>query len=397
MVTQVQTSFMKSETSNKTSGHFEQTHPRHLTSIFSNFISHDVRNESWELLLDLAQRAEQVREVCRTRQFPGMITGLFQHEPSRVTYCFLPKVGCTFWIRVFSYLHNYTGDSDSVHSPWELSRLKIHNNPHSHGVSWSQVENQARNFLRFMFVRHPFSRLWSAYLDKLYLPDFWLEMGVPAVKILRGGNASILAQRCGHDVSFREFVEFSLTVREPHWEPIYLRCDPCQFQPSVVGKMETFARDSMFVLRRMGLEWVLEGVDKRKQEEKELTTLIDYNFEIIHSRAFFQGCVDDIKLSVLLWKTFQMNGYIHRNVQIGSRLSSPGSFTVENFKNHVIDVFRASARMQGELKKQKHDFLQEAFQTLPGELLQKVKLKYKPDMLYFGFTDNNYWCCRKLN
>lgn len=30
-------------------------------------------------------------------------------------------------------------------------------------------------------------------------------------------------------------------------------------------------------------------------------------------------------------------------------------------------------------------------------MLQKVKLTYKPDMLYFGFTDNNYYCCRKRN
>ena len=41
------------------------------------------------------------------------------------------------------------------------------------------------DILRFMVTREPFSRLRSAYLDKLVLPDFWLLLGRNIIKNLR--------------------------------------------------------------------------------------------------------------------------------------------------------------------------------------------------------------------
>ncbi|XP_070182314.1 carbohydrate sulfotransferase 8-like [Littorina saxatilis] len=360
------------------------------------FRTRDLSGEDPELLNELYERARRADEVCRQDHAgnkQGRVTGLFTHEASRVAYCFLPKAGCTFWIRVFSYLHNFTGDV--VDSPWKIPRLKVHQNRHSHGVGWAEVKKAAESYLRFMFVRHPFSRLWSAYLDKLFLPDFWSEIGVPAVRRLRGKNATAHALKCGSDLTFPEFVEHSLTTYEPHWEPIYLRCDPCQYRPAVVGSMKTFARDSLFLLRQMGLEWVLKDLDRDDQEEKELATLVEYNFNRIRSLKFYQRCVNDDQLASLLWKTFQKNGYIPKNVsyhQHNTNASSQSSanFSVSDFRDRVMKTFRASLPLQGELKKQKKAFLRDAFDSLPYGLMKKVKKKYERDMLFFGFDEENY-------
>nr|KAG5710893.1 hypothetical protein BaRGS_027044 [Batillaria attramentaria] len=90
---------------------------------------------------------------------------------------------------------------------------------------------------------------------------------VAALKEVYHNTGLLSKYRCGYDVSFSEFVQYALKVPDPHWEPIYTRCDPCRFQPQLVVDMDTFARDSTIVLRRMGIESVLHelsGTSRRK-------------------------------------------------------------------------------------------------------------------------------------
>ncbi|XP_025092476.1 carbohydrate sulfotransferase 11-like [Pomacea canaliculata] len=322
------------------------------------------------------------------------MAGVFTHAPSRVAYCFVPKVGCTFWIRVFSFLNNFTGEAGLVKSPWELRRYAVHNNPHSHGQMWEAVAQEVQDYMRFLFVRHPFSRLWSAYLDKLYLPDFWREVGVPAVAKLRDSNATAKAKRCGSDVTFREFLEYSLEAKEPHWDPIFKRCDPCIYRPTVIGKIETFERDSLFLLRRMGLEWVLKHVDQQAQVEQELSTLIVYNFDLLHSRTYYQGCLDDDGLARRLWATFQMNGYIPNDANYfppcANGTIANDVFFVDSFLKQVLDTVRKAYNRKDELKEQKRRALHDAFDAVSNTLLEKLLAKYQLDMLLFGFNEHDF-------
>ena len=39
--------------------------------------------------------------------------------------------------------------------------------------------------LRFLVTRDPFARLWSAYVDKFLLPDFWGHFGLSVVRRFR--------------------------------------------------------------------------------------------------------------------------------------------------------------------------------------------------------------------
>ena len=68
--------------------------------------------------------------------------------------------------------------------------------------------------LKFMFARDPYTRIWSAYLDKFVLPLFW-HTGKEVVKEMRN-NATKASLECGHDVTFKEFLFYilgMLTVR----------------------------------------------------------------------------------------------------------------------------------------------------------------------------------------
>ena len=46
----------------------------------------------------------------------------------------------------------------------------------------------------FMIARDPYSRLWSAYLDKIFLPDFWLYLGRDIVRVERTNAAEYVPE-----------------------------------------------------------------------------------------------------------------------------------------------------------------------------------------------------------
>ena len=60
-------------------------------------------------------------------------------------------------------------------------------NPSARGAPLWHVENEvmAPDSLRFMVTRDPFARLWSAYVDKFILPDFWGHTGIYVVRRFR--------------------------------------------------------------------------------------------------------------------------------------------------------------------------------------------------------------------
>lgn len=44
---------------------------------------------------------------------------------------------------------------------------------------------------------------------------------------------------------------------DEHWSPIYTFCTPCSINYTIIAKMETFERDSEYIIRQAGLETLL--------------------------------------------------------------------------------------------------------------------------------------------
>lgn len=88
--------------------------------------------------------------------------------------------------------------------------------------------------VRFMFVREPYSRLLSAFVDKLFCPNpyFWKSIGTYIMKNFRT-NATEASMNCGHDVTFPEVVKYVIHAqqtgkhRDGHFIPTHDHCNLC--------------------------------------------------------------------------------------------------------------------------------------------------------------------------
>ena len=116
-----------------------------------------------------------------------------------------------------------------------------------------------------MFTRHPIERIVSAYRNKFVdnnpILDAWYlsAYGRRIIKQYRP-NASNESLVKGHDVTFKEFVQFLNDLPpvpreryDEHWRPIVDLCHPCNIKYDFIGKYETLKDDTQAVMSKAKL------------------------------------------------------------------------------------------------------------------------------------------------
>eukprot|EP00890_Picochlorum_soloecismus_P003384 jgi/Picsp_1/4046/NSC_01557-R1_protein len=164
---------------------------------------------------------------------------IINHE-HKLIYCALPKVACTEWKRFMKRLgghSNYlTVDSKLIHNPiksqlqfLDCDRDKV-NSFFSNGLpGWTVAAT----------VRHPISRIFSAYLDRCLQMNEW---------------GRCLTQSRS---SFMEVLEFFQQVKlqslDIHFRPQSFFCGFGSLSYDIVGRYEQLANDTENILRTAGL------------------------------------------------------------------------------------------------------------------------------------------------
>ena len=351
---------------------------------------HVSAREDW--LYSMNQRITHAQQYCQNHpdSARGQKGKFFLYEPNQVAYCLVAKNGCTFWKGIMRFLNkDFPPENRNISTPFDLSRHFIH---------FGQIKTTPRikmdqkdaaklhNMVNtFMFTRDPYSRLWSAYLDKLFLPDFWNHIGQKIVRLERQ-QPTKLSLKCGHDVTFPEFVRY--VVKQPnsngHFAPIHTICDPCQTNFKFIGKLETFAIDAKHIINETGMisdVGLNLFLDNAIHEMKFLTE------NYLNLKNINSVCNNKTLICKRLWNVFQRNGYIGFEIDFPSDLSNiTNSHKLEKaFIARVVETYKNGTKFHDKWKKQRRESLVNAYRTVSNKTLKALQSAYKRDFEVFGY------------
>ena len=87
-------------------------------------------------------------------------------------------------------------------------------------------------------------------------PTFWHLWGEGAIRLFRKEPFGEIISICGHDVTFAEVMSYAnkkLYDNDIQFLPVSQLCQPCAFPYHIIGKMETFSEDVVFLAQSLNL------------------------------------------------------------------------------------------------------------------------------------------------
>lgn len=245
------------------------------SSIYSNVSQgHDHFNSSssWKPLqlpktceLTEADRLKSLYEWCEQNNISSSpiskqsirenFKDVYVDDKYKVMYCHIPKTGCTNWKKYLILMSGRT----------KYTKLREIRGSDAHGklfadnvrtlAEYSDAERShiLRTYFKFMFVRHPLTRLLSAYrnkFEKANNPTFeWFRR-----KILIYNNID------SHSENPLTFTHFLLYLTDPegknmhvneHWQSYQELCHPCRIKYDYIGHVETMTEDVKAILTKI--------------------------------------------------------------------------------------------------------------------------------------------------
>jgi len=173
----------------------------------------------------------------------------------KLLYCAIPKAGCTSWKNYLVLMSDLGKRSKGA------LKLQVHNRPilRRYGLKFlseyspTEIKKriESKKYSKFIVARHPFARLYSAYMDKYY--DHVYSSGITRriIKKYRPQGAANSLSPKSHKIypTFEEFSRFVASeypkhFREAHWTKYQDLCYPCQIHYDHVLKLETMDTDA---------------------------------------------------------------------------------------------------------------------------------------------------------
>lgn len=344
---------------------------------------------------DLEERSMHLNKMCMDLQIKSPKTAnhrLYVYKPKGLFYCKVPKCGSTYWMRFFQVLHNIDVEKD----PFDKIRFKIHRTQMKMSTLGKNYHIYLNETIRFLVTRSPYSRLYSAYVDKIFLPELWNSYGRNIINNYRH-NATELSKLCGNDVTFEEFLKMiaqrnhrNMNWRNPHWLPIEQICSPCRYKYNFIIKQETFSRDRDYLVSKVGIkeEFIL-NYNNISHWDYSLLAIKDMCLTIF---MHFRGrkpkkCYQREALLQKIFISFQIQGYIREDAHFD--LNRFGDLKSMNI-NKIIEVFQNIYREYPVLnrydwKEQRQAFMKKAYKFVDREILKEIKKYYNLDFQIFNY------------
>ena len=309
-------------------------------------------------------------------------------EKYNFSYCKVPKIGCSFWTQTFAVLKN---GSQVARSVFNVPRPYIHRllGPQYRLRYHSSVRKGSSSVLT---ARDPYTRLYSAYVDKIFLSLFPMEV----INIKKGlHNVSKHGLNCANNVSFKDFLKSIVNASfqgkpvNRHWAPISSLCDLCNENVFAIVKQETFTADIEYTLRKLEVAEdefkVIQDALREHTGDRAVPAIIEevltYGFQRII-------CKTGMEMARDLWKTFQIQGYLRDDIPFPEHLvtSRTGTVTSEFLTELVLRTIRDNPLTSKQANDQRHRALVNAYANIDVETLDALVDIYKLDITLFDYS-----------
>ncbi|XP_076453550.1 uncharacterized protein LOC143288798 [Babylonia areolata] len=340
------------------------------------------------------ERLQRLREGCARAQHAlrtptggsGFYTRSLVDEGKHVVYCPVEKSASTFFRRFMYSLHSRT-DPQLIASPFDVPIMTALRHKFQDLRSLFRSGRSYTNTTRFLVVREPFSRLFSAYVDKVLVPNsyYWKIWGVKIVSQFRT-DPSPRALRCGHDVSFQEFVKYvlhSLHRTDEHVQPVDRLCSPCTSDLSVVARMETLKWDFQYLLKLLNLRIANFSMDTL-MTDVATDAVTDSTFSAFEFYEELKSCVSLYETCQRLWLKMQLRGVISEDLPLPLSAEQTETMKAEEMVSIFEDARRKSQDSE-KLKQQKEKALKDAYATISSNDLRRLTDIYDSDFTLFGY------------
>jgi len=219
--------------------------------------------QSQNLAAEQRNRVRHMRNYCAKQinitdhRLPGY---LFFTDNERAIYCPIPKVACSTWKQVMLWFDGKMDDPFLLEDK-DKDKERVHTMPFNK-ITLRENANRLPIYYTFLFVRHPYDRLLSAFRNKFLKPFNDIYRNLHGVKILNITRPHLKNPTINHtrSISFNEFVTFVIHCvdhgikLDVHWERMTLLCRPCAVKYDFIGKMDTLIDDSNAVLDELGVK-----------------------------------------------------------------------------------------------------------------------------------------------
>lgn len=335
------------------------------------------------------QRQQVLNERCTENRVVGQIRQqtaehLQYDNRTNIVQCLVAKVGSTFWGRIF-----YALNREQVQNPYDIPLT----GERKSGTNFGKYH--IRNIVPFLeksrlflITRDPFSRVLSAYVDKLFSPNpyYWNSWGTKII------NKRWPYSGCGHDTTFQEFVDFvSQTISkyrivDVHFMPLSKQCDPCRIKYDYIGKLETSRLDTFYILEKLGLTDFIDALKNGTETRAIEDAMYDTALGFVYSIKDIKRCMSLEEAGQRLWRRMQIRGYI--SFKVPNMLSGVDLEKISIAK--LVAIMRTAnkeSRLKYDLKREKKETLKRAYNRVSVKSIEKLVKVYIDDFQYFGYDN----------
>ena len=168
------------------------------------------------------------------------------------------QVAGTSWKYTLLLLTDNVDTTEQRQQPQRASPVELDQYRTLDSYTPEQIEYRLSHYFKFTFVRRPFERLLSAYIDTFVKGHSLNRRKKYGREILTRyrKNPSAKSLELGEGVTFNEFVEYLIDPItdhnewfDSHWRPFYEQSMPCSVQYDYIGKYETLYEHALNILR----------------------------------------------------------------------------------------------------------------------------------------------------